>query len=170
LADSVTLDRQTFLAEFDHEMAMTRRVLARVPDAAFAWKPHEKSFALGELATHLAVLPHWGRQILEGDFYDVATPSGEAGMRESTAAVLAVFDGHVAEVRRLLVDRPDAALFSPWALKRGRQIVMSMPRLAALRRFLLHHVIHHRGQMTVYLRLQGVAVPPLYGPTADERA
>jgi uncharacterized damage-inducible protein DinB len=169
LVNSDATDRQVFLAEFDHEMAMTRRVLERAPEAAFPWKPHEKSFSLGGLATHLANLPHWGAQILDRDFYDLATSTRRA---ESTSAaeVLTMFDGHVSEVRRLLVDRPDSALLSPWTLRRGTQVVMSMPRLVALRRFLLHHVIHHRGQLTVYLRLQGVALPPLYGPTADERA
>ena len=148
---------------------MTRRVLERIPDVSFAWKPHEKSFSLGGMATHLSNLPHWGAQILERDFYDLAT-STRSAERASLADALAAFDANVSEVRRLLVDHTDAALLAPWALKRGAQIVMSMPRLTALRRFLLHHVIHHRGQLTVYLRLQDVPLPPLYGPTADERA
>lgn len=168
--DSDAVDRQSFLAEFDHEMAMTRRVLERAPDAAFAWRPHDKSFSLGGLATHLAVLPHWGAQILDRDFYDLSTPGGPRPEASSSADVLSMFDANVAEVRRLLVDRTDAMLLAPWALKRGTQTLLSMPRLGALRRFFLHHVIHHRGQMTVYLRLQGVPLPPLYGPTADDRA
>ena len=150
-------------------MAMTRRVLERAPEQAFSWRPHERSFSLGGLATHLAHLPHWGAQILERDAYDVATSTAKVE-RTTVADVLSLFDTNVAEVRRLLVERPDAALLSSWTLKRGAQTLMSMPRLLALRRFLLHHVIHHRGQLTVYLRLQGVALPPLYGPTADERA
>jgi uncharacterized damage-inducible protein DinB len=169
LVDSAGADRQIFLAEFDHEMAMTRRVLERTPEHAFSWEPHEKSFSLGGLATHLANLPHWGAQILERDFYDLATSTRRED-RTTSADVLTAFDAHVAEVRRLLVERPDSALLSPWSLKRGTQTLMSMPRLIALRRFLIHHAIHHRGQLTVYLRLQGVALPPLYGPTADERA
>jgi uncharacterized damage-inducible protein DinB len=169
LADSPGVDRQIFLAEFDHEMAMTRRVLERAPEPLFSWRPHDKSFSLGGLVSHLARIPHWGAQILDRDFYDLATSTSSAD-HTTVADVLALFDANVAEVRRMLVERPDSALLSPWALKRGAQIVMSMPRLLALRRFLLHHVIHHRGQLTVYLRLQGVALPPLYGPTADERA
>ena len=151
-------------------MAMTRRVLERAPDASFSWRPHDKSFSLGGLATHLSNLPHWGTRILERDFYDLSASVAHATEKHACAEVLQAFDANVSEVRRLLVDHTDAALMAPWSLKRGGQTVMSMPRLSALRRFLLHHVIHHRGQMTVYLRLQGVALPPLYGPTADERA
>jgi len=151
-------------------MALTRRVLERAPEALFAWRPHERSFSLGGLATHLAVLPHWGSQILEERGYDLAAPSSPADEATTLAAVLATFDRHVAEVRRLLLDRPDSTLMDAWTLKRGTQTLLTMPRLTALRRFLLHHVIHHRGQMTVYLRLQGVPLPPLYGASADERA
>ncbi len=96
-------------------------------------------------------------------------PPAESTPKASRAEVLETFDRHVAEVRRALVAGSDAELAAPWTLKRGAHVVLSMPRIAALRRFLLHHVIHHRGQMTVYLRLRDVPVPPLYGPTADER-
>jgi len=161
--------RESLVAEFDHEMAVTRSVLERIPEGAFSWKPHEKSFSLGALATHLAQLPHWGCQILDREIYDVTTASGGAAEEATLAAVLRTFDDHVAEVRRALTTRSDPELLVPWALKRGSHTVLSMPRIAALRRFLLHHVIHHRGQLTVYLRLQGVALPPIYGPTADER-
>lgn len=160
--------REAFVAEFDHEMALTRAVLERVPEAAFAWKPHEKSFSLGGLATHLAEIPHWGRRILDSDAYDVAGPHRPRPEALTRASVLAAFDGHVDEVRRALTTSLDATLAAPWSLRRGDRTILSMPRLEALRRFLLHHVIHHRGQMTVYLRLQGVSIPPLYGQSADE--
>jgi uncharacterized damage-inducible protein DinB len=162
--------RDALLAEFDHEMAMTRQVLERVPDAGFGWRPHVKSFALGGLATHLAQLPHWGTRILERDSYDLAEADRTRALdKTTTSEVLETFDRHVREVRRALLDKSDAELMAPWALKRGDHLLMSLPRLSALRRFLLHHVIHHRGQLTVYLRLQDVPLPPLYGPTADER-
>lgn len=161
--------RDAFIAEFDHEMAVTRKVLDRVPDEQFAWKPHEKSFSMAGLATHLSQLPHWGRQILDNEFYDLATGSTQAPPRENRAEVLANFDRHVAEVRSALVGSSDAELNAVWTLKRGGHTVLSLPRLQALRTFLMNHVIHHRGQMTVYLRLQGVPLPPIYGPTADER-
>lgn len=162
-------DRHAFLVEFDHEMAATRRVLERIPEDAFGWQPHERSFSMGGLAAHLAQLPHWGQQILDADHYDVAGASGRPPASSSCAEVLATFDRHVAEVRRAVLSRSDAELAAPWTLKKAGHTVLSMPRLAALRRYLLHHVIHHRGQMTLYLRLRNIAVPPLYGPTADER-
>jgi len=162
--------RDVLLAELDHEMAVTRRVLERLPQHAFAWKPHDQSFSLGGLATHLAQLPHWGRQILDQDSYDLATATGHTTEKGTCAEVLATFDAHVAEVRHALMHHPDASLAAPWALKRGSHTVLSMPRLSALRRFLIHHAIHHRGQLTVYLRLQGVPIPPIYDPTADEPA
>lgn len=158
------------LAEFDQEMAATRRVLERVPEAAFAWKPHEKSCSLGGLATHLSQLPHWGRQILDQECYDLGSASGQTAETQTVADILETFDRHVAEVRRPLTERPEQELLQPWALTRGAQTILSMPKISALRRFLLHHVIHHRGQLTVYLRLQGVPIPPIYGPTADERS
>ena len=159
--------KDSLLPEFDHEMAVTRRVLERIPEDAFAWRPHEKSFSLGGLATHLAQLPHWGTQILEREFYDVST-STRAAEKQSRVEVLEAFDRHVAEVRRALDERSEAELAAPWQLKKGSHTILSMPRIGALRSFMLHHVIHHRGQMTVYLRLQGVAIPPIYGATADE--
>jgi uncharacterized damage-inducible protein DinB len=160
--------RDTLLAELDHEMAVTRHVLERVPEHAFDWKPHEQSFSLGALASHLAQLPHWGRQILDQDSYDLETATGRTTVRASRAAVLEAFDAHVLEVRSALTGLADAELAARWTLKRGGHTVLAIPRVSALRRFLIHHVIHHRGQMTVYLRLQNVPVPPIYGPTADE--
>jgi uncharacterized damage-inducible protein DinB len=158
--------KEWLLPEFDHEMALTRQVLERLPEDAFGWRPHEKSFHLGGLATHLAQIPRWGRWILQNDFYDLAGTI-RAEEQVSRAGVLDVFDGHVADVRRDLVACADAALQAPWALKRGSHVLMSLPRFAAFERFLLSHTIHHRGQMTVYLRLHNVPLPPLYGPTAD---
>jgi uncharacterized damage-inducible protein DinB len=160
--------RDALLAEFDHEMAMTRHLLERVPDGRLDWRPHEKSYALGGLATHLAELPHWGLAILQHDFHDLAEAGPPRAAKASTREVLELFDRHVAEVRRALLDTSDAQLMAPWSLKKGEHLILSIPRLSALRRFLLHHVIHHRGQLTVYLRLQEVPLPPLYGPTADE--
>jgi uncharacterized damage-inducible protein DinB len=160
--------RDALLAEFDHEMAMTRHLLERVPDGRLDWRPHEKSYALGGLATHLAQLPHWGTAILQHDFHDLADARPPRAARASTREVLELFDQHVTEVRRALLDTSDAQLMAPWSLRKGEHLVLSIPRLSALRRFLLHHVIHHRGQLTVYLRMQEVPLPPLYGPTADE--
>lgn len=162
--------RDSLLPEFDHEMAVTRRLLERLPEPVFAWKPHEKSFHLGGLATHLAQIPHWGRAILDRESYDLSEAGATRAAEQTTVkGVLEVFDRHVDELRKRLLDKTDAELMAPWALMRGSQLVMSLPRLAALRSFVLHHVIHHRGQLTVYLRLQDVPLPPIYGSTADEK-
>jgi uncharacterized damage-inducible protein DinB len=161
--------KESVLAEFDAEIAATRRLFERLPDEAFPWKPHEKSMSLGGLATHLAQLPHWGTTILERDGYDLEhDATGHAPEQHSRRDVTAIFDRHVAEVRRALVEGSDGQLAAPWSLTRGGHVLMSMPRLSALRRFLLNHLIHHRGQLTVYLRMHNVPLPPLYGPTADE--
>jgi uncharacterized damage-inducible protein DinB len=160
--------RESLLPDFDHEMAITRRVLERVPDDRLGWRPHAKSFDLGQLAHHLAEIPRWGRTILDRDKYDL---NESAGRTPETAAscriVLETFDRHVAGVRGDLAGRSDAELLAPWALLRGGHLVMSLPRCAAFRSFLLHHAIHHRGQLTVYLRMQDIAIPPIYGATAD---
>ncbi len=156
------------LAEFDHEMSVTRRMLERLPEAAFAWKPHEKSFSLGGLATHLAQLPRWGNHILTHDSYDLATSGPRQSELPTGARVLEVFDGHVKDVRHHLTSLPAASLEATWKLKRGSETLMSMPRLTAFRRFVVNHAVHHRGQLSVYLRLQDVAVPGAYGPSADE--
>ena len=128
-------ERDAFLVEFDHEMAVTRRVLERVPDDAFEWPPHEKSFTLGGLATHLAQLPHWGRQILTTSPTISWAPRANRAPKASRAEVLDTFDRHVREVRRALVAGSDAELAAPWTLKRGTHVVLSMPRIAALRGF-----------------------------------
>jgi uncharacterized damage-inducible protein DinB len=161
--------KEAVLSEFDAEIAATRCLLERLPDHAFSWKPHEKSMSLGGLATHLAQLPHWGTSILQRDGYDLDFDNtGHATERHSRHEVLTVFDRHVTEVRRALVDGTDGQLAAPWSLSRGGHPIMTLPRLSALRRFLLNHLIHHRGQLTVYLRMHDVPLPPLYGPTADE--
>ncbi len=162
--------KDALLSEFDHEMAVTRLLLERLPDTAFEWRPHERSMSLGGLATHLAQIPHWGTSILERDGYDlVADATAPTADKRTRGEVLQTFDRHIQEVRRALVSRSDAELMAPWALKRSGQTIMSVPRLGALRRFLLNHLVHHRGQLSVYLRLQNVPLPPLYGPSADER-
>jgi uncharacterized damage-inducible protein DinB len=159
------------LPEFDHEMAGARRVLARAPESAFSWRPHEKSWTLGELCTHLARLPSWGVSVLTHDSYDlVRDATAPTAALTTLAEVLAMFDAHASDVRAALLSATDGELLVPWSLKRSGAVVMSVPRIQAFKSFALSHVIHHRGQLTVYLRLQNVPLPPLYGPTADEGA
>jgi uncharacterized damage-inducible protein DinB len=155
------------LADFDHEMGTTRKLLDRLPDGKFSWKPHEKSMSLGGLATHLANIPYWGDVILNHSSIDLSTMPPNLAEKTSRAAVLADFDDKVRKTRAFL-DRTDAELVSPWTLKRGGQEIFTAPRVAAFRSFVLHHIIHHRGQLSVYLRLNDVPVPAIYGPSADE--
>ncbi len=159
--------KDSLLAEFDHEMGTTRRLLERVPDERLAWKPHEKSMSLGGLATHLSNLPNWGTTIMSDQSYDL--DAGPPHMAEATsrAAILEFFETSVKKARAAL-DKTDAELDARWALRRGDQEMFSLPRAAAFRTFVLYHVVHHRGQLSVYLRLNNVPVPAIYGPTADE--
>jgi uncharacterized damage-inducible protein DinB len=159
--------REGLLAEFDHEMGTTRKLLERLPDDKLAWKPHERSMSLGGLATHLSNLPTWGDAILNSPFLDMATVGPNLEEKRSRAQIVSYFDDVVRRTRALL-DRSDAELAASWALKRGGQELFSMPRAAAFRTFVLYHSVHHRGQLSVYLRLNGVPVPAIYGPSAHE--
>jgi uncharacterized damage-inducible protein DinB len=162
---------ETLLPEFDREMGVTRRLLERLPDGKFAWQPHPKSMTLGRLAEHLAELPWWCTTTLTSDGIDGAVDSRPAGYQSptTTQAVLAMFDGHVATARTTLAGRSDAELFLPWTLSVSGRQIFSMPKTAVLRAFVLSHLIHHRGQLTVYLRLLDVPLPSVYGPSADEQ-
>jgi uncharacterized damage-inducible protein DinB len=159
---------QSLLPEFDREMRTTRRLLERVPMEHWSWKPHPKSMSLGHLATHLASLPAWSRHFIEGtSAYDAEAGSRppEPGTRE---ALLATFDANVTSARNALAEKSDAELMAPWKMMRGDKEIFSAPRVMAVRFLLLNHVIHHRGQLTVYLRLHDVPLPSIYGPSADE--
>jgi uncharacterized damage-inducible protein DinB len=154
------------LPEFDHEMAVTRKLLERVPEDKFTWKPHAKSMSLVELATHVANLPSWGAVTLSQSEFDVAAHRNTAAT--SRADLLARFDANIAETRAALVGKIDPEMMAPWTLKHNGQTLFTMPKAAVWRSFMLNHLIHHRGQLSVYLRLNDVPVPAMYGPSADE--
>lgn len=158
----------SLIPEFDHETNTTRRALERVPNDRLRWTPHAKSMSLGALAGHLAGVVGWGQATLTRSEFDLAGSTNQTAAA-STAAVLAEFDDIVAKTRAALVAISDAQLMEPWALKQGPQTIFTMPRVAVWRSFVLNHLIHHRGQLSVYLRLLDVAVPAIYGPSADER-
>lgn len=159
--------KDALLADFDHEMGTTRRLLERVPDAKLGWKPHDKSMSLGELATHVSRIATWGGTILNDAQFDLTdTPAAGAALT-SCDAILAAFDEARARTRGWM-DKIDGEYNSLWTLKRAGQQVFSVPRVAAFRSFVLHHIIHHRGQLSVYLRMNEVPVPAIYGPSADE--
>jgi len=156
------------LVEFDHEIGTTRKLLERLPDDKLSWKPHEKSMSLGGLATHLSNLPNWGAVILNDVGFDLAAAPPSLEEKTSRADILASFDAAAAQARKL-IERTDAELSAPWSLKRSGQQLFTMPRITAFRTFVLYHLVHHRGQLSVYLRLHDVPIPAIYGPTADER-
>jgi uncharacterized damage-inducible protein DinB len=158
------------LPEFDREMGVTRRLLERVPDGQLAWQPHPKSMTLGRLAEHLAELPQWVGATVTQSSLDLATARRPEGSQPpaSRAAVLAMFDANVSAARGVLAGRSDAELMAPWSLLRGEQTIFTMPKAGVLRAFVLNHIVHHRGQLSVYLRLQDVPLPSIYGPSADE--
>ena len=159
--------RDSLLADFDHEMGTTRRLLERLPDDKLGWKPHEKSMSLGGLGSHLGNIPNWSRHILEQASFDLDNAPPRLDALTSRAAIVGTFDAAAGDARTCL-DKSDAEYNALWTLTRGGQQVFSVPRVAAFRSFVLHHIIHHRGQLSVYLRLNGVAVPAIYGPSADE--
>jgi uncharacterized damage-inducible protein DinB len=156
------------LPEFDHEMASTRKVLERIPAERFAWKPHVKSMSFGELAQHLAGMPGWIAGTIDQDAYEVGGPHGHQ-TPASSAVLLSTFDQNVAALRQAIASKTDAQLMAPWTMKANGKAMFTMPKLSLVRTLLLNHSIHHRGQLTVYLRLNDLPLPPLYGPTADER-
>ena len=153
------------LEEFEYEMSATRRLLERVPSEHGEWKPHEKSFPLAHLAQLVSMMPGWITNTLTEDELDLS--GGPGYSVESTETLLDLFDGNVREARAALESVTGDALGETWSLKFGGQVVMSMPRDAVTRQN-LNHLIHHRGQLTVYLRLLDVPLPSIYGPTADE--
>lgn len=161
--------RQLAFGDLEHEIAQTRRLLERVPEARFDWRPHEKSGTLGELATHVADLFAWGAAIVTHDTYDFAATPPPQGAAAGQAALLARFDRNAGRLRDALEALDEGRLAHTWELRRGDQVLLAMPRLLAIRSMVLSHIVHHRGQLSVYLRLTGTPVPGLYGPSADER-
>lgn len=163
--------REGILPEFDHEMANTRRTLERVPEDKLGWKPHEKSWAMGGLATHLANLPSWGALTLKEDSLDLA-PGGKpvAPMEpaKSRKEILEIFDKNVAATRVAIAATSDEQFMKPWTLLKSGKALMTLPKIAVLRSFVMNHNVHHRAQLGVYLRLNNVPVPAIYGPSADE--
>jgi uncharacterized damage-inducible protein DinB len=152
-------------------MATTRRVLDRVPEDRLEWLPHSKSMSLGRLATHLAELPGWGSVTLRQDSFDLAPPGGPGyapATLNTRAEILDLFDKNVASTRAVLESTDDPRFLQPWTLLKGGNTVFTLPRVAVFRTMLINHVIHHRGQISVYLRLNDVPVPSIYGPSADE--
>lgn len=162
---------EALLPEFDHEVAGIRKTLERVPEDKFGWKPHQKSMTMGGLATHLATLLSWAVTAVDTESLDLApggVPMPGPAPVKSRKELLETFDKNVAAARQAIAGAADAHLLKPWTLLHNGKQVLSMPRIAVLRSFVMNHSIHHRAQLGVYLRLNDVPVPSIYGPSADE--
>lgn len=157
----------SLLPEFDLEMATTRKLLERVPNDKGQWKPHPKSFALGHLAQLISWMPGWVATTLRQPYLDLAKAGGYSF--ETTETLLKEFDKNVREGHDALAAAKDADWGAPWSLKHGERVLFTAPRGTVVRSH-ISHLIHHRGQLTVYLRQCDVPIPPIYGPTADEKA
>jgi len=160
------------LPEFDAEAATARKVLERVPDDRIEWKPHEKAFPMGHLAQLVAMLPGWTTFIVTKNEHDIAPLEGPTAVYQfqPVSKLLAMFDKNVAEARSLIAGVTDEQLQEPWTLKARGQSIVTMSRYMTLRSSMLNHLVHHRAQLGLYLRLTEQKVPEMYGPTADTKA
>jgi len=159
--------KDALLPEFDHEMATARKVIERVPAEKFGYKPHDRSMTMGALASHIAEMPTWATTGIAMDSIDLAG-GYQPFQPKSTAELLQAFDKNVAGAHNAIAGASDETLMKSWSLKRGDVTLMTMPKIAVVRSFVLNHLIHHRGQLSVYLRLNNIPVPSMYGPSADE--
>lgn len=165
----MTTIAETLLPEFDQEMSVTRKLLERVPESQAEWKPHEKSTALGALATHVANIPAMMDLVMRNDEFIAGDPSRRPPKFTTTAALVEFFDKNVKLAREALTGVPDSRMALPWTLKFGDKTIFTRPRSAVVRSFVMSHHIHHRAQLGVYLRMHDVPLPIMYGQTADER-
>jgi uncharacterized damage-inducible protein DinB len=159
---------EPMIAELKHEAATTRRLLERVPQDSLQWQPHEKSMTLGRLAAHIASLPRLLVAALTLDEYDTNDLKAHSPSAESVSSILEAFDKNIAEALESLKTLSEEGLLTLWRYRNGEQVLFEMPRLAVIRFVVLNHIVHHRGQLSVYLRLRDVPLPSVYGPTADE--
>ena len=155
-------------AEMEHEAATTRKVLERIPAEKFDYKPHEKSMTMGRLAAHIAEMFGWTPATLQQPELDFAKMDYKPYEPPSTADLLEFFDKNVAEALDVLKNTTDSTFIEQWTMRNGETIYFTMPKVTVMRSFVMNHIVHHRGQLSVYLRLNNIAVPSIYGPSADE--
>jgi uncharacterized damage-inducible protein DinB len=157
------------LPEHDREIGLTRKLLERLPDGQFGWQPHPKSMMLGRLAEHLAEMPMWVVVTMTRPEFELNTPRAEGYQPPTTCgAVVALFDRNAAEARAAIAGRSDAEMMTGWTLLQDGRALFTMPKAVVLRNFVFNHMVHHRGQLSVYLRMHDVPLPSIYGPSADE--
>ena len=162
---------ELMLAQLEREVATSRLALQRVPEGHNDWKPHEKSMPMGRLAAHIAELPGWAAMTLTKDSFDINPPGGSnftAAQMSSRKQLLELFEQSAATARAAISSASDEDLMKPWSLLNGGKTIFTLPKAAVLRTFAFSHVIHHRAQLGVYLRLNNIPIPQTYGPSADE--
>ena len=159
---------EPIIMEFSSEAATTRKLLERMPEDKFAWKPHDKSMTLGLLGSHIVETSTWLRPILEQDEMQFDTESYVPVVYETVAELLDAFDKRMAEAVEVMQGQSDEHLMATWRMVVNGQPMFEMPRIAVIRGMILNHTVHHRGQLSVYLRLNDVPLPSIYGPSADE--
>ncbi len=157
-----------FLAELENEAKTARACLERVPADKFDWKPHEKSMTFGRLASHVAEMFGWTKETLTQDVLDFAAGDFTPFEPKSSEELLKFFDDHIATAKDVLSKATDDTFMTPWTMRNGEQVYFTMPKVAVMRTFVMNHIVHHRGQLSVYLRLNDIPVPSIYGPSADE--
>ncbi len=162
---------ELLLPELDQEAASTRKVLEAIPTDKFDWQPHEKSMSFRGLATHMSNMPKWAVMTIEADSFDMAPPGEDATQEEAVTSVehaLKMFDENITAARAAIAGVDDERLMAPWTLMKGGEALFTMPRYSVIRSMIMNHMIHHRAQLGVYMRLNDLPVPSTYGPTADE--
>ncbi len=160
---------ELLLLELRQESANTRKMIERVPTDKLEWRPHEKSMSIGRLATHIAEIPIWFGRIISASEFDFAASVFKPEKRETTEEIVDVFDKQMAEAINILQNASDETMNAVFTMRRGEQVLLQLPRKVVLRTFAFNHVYHHRGQLSVYLRLLNIPVPGMYGPSADEK-
>ncbi len=158
---------QLLLAELEQEAQVTRRILQRVPEASLGWRPHQRSFSLGQLALHIAIIPSLGERLLASDTCE--PPEFVQGQARSSAELITTLDESLASARKFLSELTPDRAEATWRLVSGSRELMAVPRITMVRSLMFNHLYHHRGSLVVYLRLLDVPLPPVYGPTADEK-
>lgn len=161
---------QALVIELEQEAATTRRMLERVPEDRLGWQPHEKSMSLARLAGHLANLFTWSQVIFEEDGLDLGGDFTPPPVPENRRQILDAFDTNIAACKERIAAADDARLMETWTMRHGERVLARLPRASALRSWVFNHALHHRGQLSVYLRLLDVPLPQVYGPTADDPA
>jgi uncharacterized damage-inducible protein DinB len=156
------------IAELQQEATTTRKCLERIPETTFDWKPHEKSMSMSRLATHVAEMVNWAKEVAEKSEMDFATQEYKPFEPKTTAELVEYFDESLAGATEAIKNTSDEAMMENWKLRNGEEIYFDMPRIQVLRGMVFNHIVHHRGQLSVYLRLNDIPVPALYGPSADE--